>query len=85
MSLTDHMLDEIWQRRAPSSKPVITYDKTHYKSQTIVSVAVIDDDLVVGRTHIDWSMHPPGIQTEFIDVPIGTICYMADEYRDSMG
>lgn len=85
MSLTDHMLDEIWSKRSPSQKPVITFDSTHYKSQAIVSMTVIDDDLVVARTYIDWSMHPPGIQTEFIEAPMGTVCYMADDYRDTIG
>lgn len=84
MALTDHMLDEIWKHHAPAEKPVVTLDHTHYKSQTIVSSAVVDDNLAVARTYIDWSMHPPGQQTEFIEVPMGTICFMADQYRDSM-
>lgn len=82
MAVSDDTMAHIWRTENPAATPTVVEDVTTFQSQRVVSVAVCDDMLVSAQSHIDWGQSPPIIHTDFVRVPMGTICYLADEYRD---
>lgn len=90
--VNDDLLARIWSDRMRQSEngkishgPWVTESGTDYQTQTVSSAAVIDDDLVTCWAEVNWSTGGvPMIVSKFVSVPMGTVVFASDEWRDAM-
>lgn len=88
MEVPEQLLEMIWAKlgEPTNAAPVVTSSKLEHTVHTITSVARTDEDLVTAVASVEWSAGSPVITyVAFARVPLGTVAYMADEWREEVG
>jgi len=89
VAVSDTTLNDIWRTHGLDKAeyvqtPIVVSESENFRIQIVTSVAVVDHDLITAKSTLDWGTSPPTIVSEFTLIPVGTICHMADEYRENM-
>jgi hypothetical protein len=65
---------------------IVVSARMNFTVQEVTAVARTSNDLVTMVGTIEWNSGTPVItSTTFARVPLGTVAYMADEWRDEVG